>query len=183
MIPYLDEAEVTITSSDPSTVSRSRSGRKVSRNLEQQRWSLAVAWPSYLDEKTLPLEIALDAMKGQSMTASIVHPTRSYHGNAPGPWTVTSAIAAGENDIEMSGTGSLTIGHLVRFSSHSKVYRVMSVDGHTVTVFPALRKSLLRSEFITTQAVPISVTRTEDDISYKTTGPLTAIAATFEEML
>ncbi|SBS29120.1 hypothetical protein MSP8886_01446 [Marinomonas spartinae] len=183
MLPYIDEAEVTITSNDPNTVTRSRSGRKISRNLEQQRWEIAVTWPNYLDAKSLVLEVALDAMKGQSIDDDIIHPVRSYHKDATSNWQVQTTTQAGAESIQITGGGSLTVGHYIRFNGHSKVYRVMSSSDNTVSIFPKLRRAVFAAEAVITQAVPITVTRTDDAISYKTKGPLTTVSASFEEML
>lgn len=183
MLPYIDEAEVTITSSDPSVVSRSRSGRKVSRNLEQQKWLLDVTWPAYLDDKSLPLEIALDEMKGQSESVGLVHPVRSYHPSASGVWQVIEPASAGANQVLLNGAGSLSLGHLVRFFGHTKAYRITKITGDIVQLFPPLRRGVSQSEVVQTHAVAIDVTRTEDDVPYKTKGPLTTVSASFEEVL
>lgn len=183
MLPYIDEAEVSVTSNDPSSVMRSRSGRKVVRNLEQQRWEFDVNWPDYLDDKAIPLEIALDAMRGQALSADLVHPVRSHHANASGVWSVAGAAASGQNMANVNGTGSLTIGHFLRFAGHSKVYRVQAVAGSAVTLYPNLRQPLLASEVVTVCAVPVTVTRTDDAIRYKRKSVLTPVSASFEEML
>lgn len=183
MLPYIDEAEVTITSSDPSVVSRSRSGRKVSRNLEQQKWLLDVTWPAYLSDKSLSLEIALDEMKGQSEAVGLVHPVRSFHPNASGTWQAIEPANAGANQVLLNGTGSLSLGHLVRFFGHSKAYRITKITGDIVQLFPSLRRGISLSEVVRIDAVAIDVTRTDDEISYKTKGPLTTVSASFEEML
>lgn len=183
MLPYIDETEMTVTNNDPSVVTRSRSGRKVTRNLEQQRWEAAVTWPDYLDDKALVIEIALDAMKGQSIESDIVHPVRSYHELAGDDWQVQSAAEAGDSSIKITGTGELTVGHYMVFSGHSKMYRVMAYVEGVVDIYPQLRSTVFETESVITQAVPISVTRTDDAISYKRTGPLTSLSANFEETL
>jgi len=183
MLPYIDEAEVTITSNDPSVISRSRSGRKVSRNLEQQKWLLDVTWPSYLSDKSLSLEIALDEMKGQSLQVGLVHPVRSFHPNASGTWQAIEPANAGANQVLLNGVGSLSLGHLVRFFGHTKTYRITKITGDIVQLFPSLRRNVSLSEVVQFDAVAIEVTRTDDDVSYKTKGPLTTVSASFEEML
>ncbi len=183
MLPHIDEAEVTITNNDPTVVTRSRSGRKAGRNLEKQHWQIAVTWPDYLDDKALPIEIALDDMKGQSVSADLIHPVRGYHKSAEGQWIVQSPVNAGSESVQITGTGTLTIGHYLRFDGHSKVYRVRSFEDGVVNIYPQLRSAVLVSEFVITQAVPISVTRTDDDVSYKYSGPLVSLSANFEEML
>jgi len=183
MLPYLDECEVTITSNDPTVVTRSRSGRKVVRNLEQQRWELDVSWPDFLDGRACDLEVALDMMKGQSGIADIVHPVRSYHSDASGIWSVVNSANPGADLLTLAGTGVLTVGHYIRFYNHSKVYRVVAQDGAAYSIYPSLRKQVFASEQVFVSGVAISCTRTDDAISYKRSGPLTKISASFEEQL
>ena len=183
MLPFIEEAEVTMTSSDPTVVTRSRSGRKVSRSLEQHRWLFDVTWPSYLSNKAIALENALDAMTGQAVADELVHPVRSYHPQASGSWQAVEPASAGDTDVILSGSGSLTIGHLIRFYGHSKCYKVVSTAGSIVSLYPPLRSNVTQTEPVTVNAVPILVTRTDDDVSYKTNGPLTSASAGFEEQL
>ncbi|RDL44696.1 hypothetical protein DN730_09950 [Marinomonas piezotolerans] len=183
MLPYIQEAEVSIISNDPSVVSRSRSGRKHVRNLERQHWLLDIKWPDYLRDKANEITVQLDAMQGQAETADVIHPVQSYHPNAGADFTATSGVAAGADSVAVSGTGALTIGHLVRFRDHSKVYRVIALSGSTVTLYPKLRRALSAAETITTQSVPITVTRINDELTAKQKGPLSSLSASFEEML
>lgn len=183
MLPYLDECEVSITSNDPTVVTRSRSGRKFVRNLEQQRWELDVTWPSLLDDRARAVEMALDTMRGQSEAAQIIHPVRSNHTGATGSWFVSASASAGSKQVSMSGAGSLTLGHCVRFSGHSKTYRLIDDNAGSYSLYPALRKPVFASEQVFVSDVPITCTRTDDAISYKRSGPLTKISASFEEQL
>ena len=183
MLPYLDECEVSITSNDPTVVTRSRSGRKFVRNLEQQRWELDVTWPNMLDDRARDVEVALDVMKGQGETADIIHPVRSYHPDAGGSWFVVNPVVAGANALAMVGDGDLTVGHFVAFSGHSKAYRIVSSDGTNYTLYPALRMAVNASEQVYVNGVAVRCTRTDDSISYKRSGPLTKVSASFEEQL
>jgi len=182
MIPYLIDANVAVSSKDPAAVSVSRSGKKLARNLEQQAWSFSIEWPELLHSKAAALEVALDDMMGQTLTAQVLHPVRSYHPNASGVWGVSFAAGAGQKLVTLAGSGSLSIGHFIGFSGHAKVYRVMKYDSNVVTLYPALRANLTADTAIV-QAVPFTVTRTDDEASYPTSGPLVSISAEFEEQL
>ena len=182
MIPYLLEANVGLTSKDPTSVSVSRSGKKLSRNLEQQAWLLSIEWPDLLHSKAALLEVALDEMKGQSMTAEVLHPVRSYHPQAEGLWSVAAAVSAGQKLVSLAGMGQLSVGHFIRFSGHKKVYRVMKYEGGVATVYPALRSDL-NLDSVIVQDVTFTVTRTDDEMSYPTSGPFVSISAEFEEQL
>jgi len=182
MIPYLIDANVAVSSRDPTAVSVSRSGKKLSRNLEQQVWLFSVEWPDLLHSKAAVLEVALDEMKGQMLTAQVFHPVRSYHPNASGAWHVSIAASAGEKLVSLAGVGELSIGHFIVFSGHSKAYRVMKYENNVATVYPSLREGL-NSDTAIIQDVPFTVTRTDDETNYPTSGPIVSISAEFEEQL
>lgn len=183
MLPNIDEAEMAVTSNDPCIVLYSRSGAKMVRNLGKQKWGFEITWPQYLQDKSLALEVALDAMYGQSLSAEIIHPSRGYHTSAEGDWTVQTAVNQGEQSVDVVGQGDLTVGHYIKFENHTKVYRVMSYSNSAVTLYPVLRAAVASGESIIVQAVPILVSRTEDEITSQHAGPLTSLSATFEELL
>ena len=160
-----------IKSVQNTIVSKSLSGKKLARQVDNQRFSFTA---SIITAKRSDVygELMAFIMKQRSSKENftIIPPElEDARGNVSGTVLVNGVHAVGDTTIDVDGmTGTLKAGDFVSFASHTKVYMVVAdstADGSneaTITIEPPLITALTNDSVVTYDNVPFTVYLTND---------------------
>ena len=160
-----------IKSLQDTIISKSLSGKKLSRQIDNQRFGFTA---SIIVGKRSDIygELMAFIMKQRSQKENftIIPPeVEDARGNVSGTVLVNGTHAIGDTTIDIDAmTGTLKAGDFVKFASHSKVYMVVAdatADGSneaTITIEPPLRTALADDSVVTYDNVPFTVHLTND---------------------
>ena len=160
-----------IKSLQDTIISKSLSGKKLSRQIDNQRFGFTA---SVIVGKRSDIygELMAFIMKQRSQKENftIIPPeVEDARGNVSGTVLVNGTHAIGDTTIDIDAmTGTLKAGDFVKFASHSKVYMVVAdatADGSneaTITIEPPLRTALVDNSVVTYDNVPFTVHLTND---------------------
>mgnify|MGYP000715985489 FL=1 len=160
-----------IKSLQDTIISKSLSGKKLSRQIDNQRFGFTA---SIIVGKRSDIygELMAFIMKQRSQKENftIIPPeVEDARGNVSGTVLVNGTHAIGDTTIDIDAmTGTLKAGDFVKFASHSKVYMVVAdatADGSneaTITIEPPLRTALVDNSVVTYDNIPFTVHLTND---------------------
>ena len=160
-----------IKSLQDTIISKSLSGKKLSRQIDNQRFgftaSIIVGKRSDIYGELMAFIIK---QRSQKENFTIIPPeVEDARGNVSGTVLVNGTHAIGDTTIDIDGmTGTLKAGDFVKFASHNKVYMVVTdatADGSneaTITIEPPLRTALVDDSVVTYDNVPFTVHLTND---------------------
>ena len=160
-----------IKSLQDTIISKSLSGKKLSRQIDNQRFgftaSIIVGKRSDIYGELMAFIIK---QRSQKENFTIIPPeVEDARGNVSGTVLVNGTHAIGDTTIDIDGmTGTLKAGDFVKFASHNKVYMVVAdatADGSneaTITIEPPLRTALVDDSVVTYDNVPFTVHLTND---------------------
>ena len=160
-----------IKSLQDTIISKSLSGKKLSRQIDNQRFGFTA---SIIVGKRSDIygELMAFIMKQRSQKENftIIPPeVEDARGNVSGTVLVNGTHAIGDTTINIDAmTGTLKAGDFVKFASHNKVYMVVAdatADGSneaTITIEPPLRTALVDDSVVTYDNVPFTVHLTND---------------------
>ena len=168
-----------IRSIQNTIVSKSISGKKLARQVDNQRFSFTA---SIITAKRSDVygELMAFIMKQRSSKENftIIPPElEDARGNVSGTVLVNGVHAVGDTTIDIDGmTGTLKAGDFVKFASHNKVYMVVAdatADGSneaTITIEPPLITALTNDSAVTYDNVPFTVHLVNDIQEFGTSG-------------
>lgn len=160
-----------IKSLQDTIISKSLSGKKLSRQIDNQRFGFTA---SIIVGKRSDIygELMAFIMKQRSQKENftIIPPeVEDARGNVSGTVLVNGTHAIGDTTIDIDAmTGTLKAGDFVKFASHNKVYMVVAdstADGSneaTITIEPPLRTALADDSVVTYDNIPFTVHLTND---------------------
>ena len=160
-----------IKSLQDTIISKSLSGKKLSRQIDNQRFgftaSIIVGKRSDIYGELMAFIIK---QRSQKENFTIIPPeVEDARGNVSGTVLVNGTHAIGDTTIDIDAmTGTLKAGDFVKFASHNKVYMVVTdatADGSneaTITIEPPLRTALVDDSVVTYDNVPFTVHLTND---------------------
>ena len=160
-----------IKSLQDTIISKSLSGKKLSRQIDNQRFgftaSIIVGKRSDIYGELMAFIIK---QRSQKENFTIIPPeVEDARGNVSGTVLVNGTHAIGDTTIDIDAmTGTLKAGDFVKFASHSKVYMVVAdatADGSneaTITIEPPLRTALVDDSVVTYDNIPFTVHLTND---------------------
>ena len=160
-----------IKSLQDTIISKSLSGKKLSRQIDNQRFgftaSIIVGKRSDIYGELMAFIIK---QRSQKENFTIIPPeVEDARGNVSGSVLVNGTHAIGDTTIDIDAmTGTLKAGDFVKFASHNKVYMVVAdatADGSneaTITIEPPLRTALVDNSVVTYDNVPFTVHLTND---------------------
>ena len=160
-----------IKSIQNTIISKSLSGKKLSRQIDNQRFgftaSIIVGKRSDIYGELMAFIIK---QRSQKENFTIIPPeVEDARGNVSGTVLVNGTHAIGDTTIDIDAmTGTLKAGDFVKFASHNKVYMVVAdatADGSneaTITIEPPLRTALVDNSVVTYDNVPFTVHLTND---------------------
>ena len=167
-----------IKSLQDTIISKSLSGKKLSRQIDNQRFgftaSIIVGKRSDIYGELMAFIIK---QRSQKENFTIIPPeVEDARGNVSGTVLVNGTHAIGDTTIDIDAmTGTLKAGDFVKFASHNKVYMVVadvtsSSNAATVTIEPPLTTALADDSVVTYDNVPFTVFLTNDIQEFGTVG-------------
>jgi len=171
-----------IRSSQNTILSLTDSGKKLSRQIDGQRFGFtARIIVAKRDDVYGELMAFIMKQRSGKENFTIVPPEiKDARGSETGTVLVNGSHTAGDTTIAMDGfasdtAGSLKAGDYIKFANHSKVYMVISdvtpsSNAATVTIEPPLVSSLVDNEAVTYDSVPFTVYLTNDVQEFGTVG-------------
>ena len=159
-----------IQSIQPTLISKSISGKKLSRTIDAQRWAFTISIITST-RATAYGELMAFIVKQRSgkENFTIIPPElEDARGNISGTVLVNGVHAVGDTTIAVDDmTGSLKAGDFIKFA-HDKIYMVVAdvtADGSneaTITIEPPLTTALADDSSVTYDNVPFTVHLTND---------------------
>jgi len=159
-----------IQSIQPTLISKSISGKKLSRTIDAQRWAFTISIITST-RATAYGELMAFIVKQRSgkENFTIIPPElEDARGNISGTVLVNGVHAVGDTTIAVDDmTGSLKAGDYLKFA-HDKIYMVVAdvtADGSneaTITIEPPLTTALADDSSVTYDNVPFTVHLTND---------------------
>ena len=163
-----------IQSIQPTLISKSISGKKLSRTIDAQRWGFTISIITST-RATAYGELMAFIVKQRSgkENFTIIPPElEDARGSETGSVLVNGAQSAGDNTIAMDGfagdgAGRFKMGDYISFASHTKVYMVVadvtsSSNAATVTIEPPLVEDITNDSAVKYDDVSFTVHLTND---------------------
>ena len=170
-----------IKSIQPTLISKSISGKKLSRTIDAQRWAFTISVITST-RATAYGELMAFIVKQRSgkENFTIIPPElEDARGNESGTLLVNGSHAVGDTTIAIDGfagdgAGRLKAGDFLKFA-HDKVYMVVSdvtssSNAATVTIEPPLTTALANDSSVTHDNVPFTVHLVNDVQSFGVVG-------------
>ena len=163
-----------IQSIQPTIISKSISGKKLSRTIDAQRWAFTISIITST-RATAYGELMAFIVKQRSgkENFTIIPPeVEDARGSETGSVLVNGAQSSGDTTIAMDGfagdgAGRFKMGDFIKFASHDKVYMVVadvtsSSNAATVSIEPPLIADIANDSAVTYDNVPFTVHLTND---------------------
>jgi len=163
-----------ISSIQSTIISKSINGKKLSRTIDNQRFSFTakVIIGKRSDIYGSLMAFIMKQRSGKENFTIIPPEVEDARGNESGTVLVNGVHAVGDTTIAMDGhnndgTHKFRAGDFLKFASHNKVYMVVadvqaSSNASTVTIEPPLLTALVNDSVVTYDNVPFTVHLTND---------------------
>ena len=163
-----------IKSNQTTIISKSDSGKKLARQIDNQRWGFTVQIITAKRSDVYgDLMAFIVKQRGGKENFTIIPPEiEDARGNEAGTVLVNGVHAVGDTTIAMDafgadGAGRFKAGDFLKFASHTKVYMVVSdvtssSNAATVTIEPPLITALADDSVVVYDNVPFTVYLTND---------------------
>jgi len=163
-----------IKSIQNTIISKSVSGKKLARQIDNQRFAFTVQIITAKRSDVYgDLMAFIMKQRSQKENFTIIPPEiEDARGNESGTVLVNGVHAVGDTTIAMDGfagdgAGRFKAGDFLKFASHTKVYMVVadatsSSNASTVTIEPPLLIALANDSVVTYDNVPFTVYLTSD---------------------
>jgi len=171
-----------IQSIQSTIISKSISGKKLSRTIDSQRWSFtaSIITAKRSDVYGELMAFIVKQRSGKENFTIIPPELEDARGSETGSVLVNGAQSAGDTTIAMDGfagdgAGRFKAGDLIKFASHTKVYMIVadvtsSSNAATVTIEPPLIADIANDSAVTYDNVPFTVHLVNDVQSFGTVG-------------
>ena len=163
-----------IKSIQSTIISKSISGKKLSRTIDSQRWAFtaSIITAKRSDVYGELMAFIIKQRSGKENFTIIPPEIEDARGSETGSVLVNGAQSAGDTTIAMDGfagdgAGRFKTGDFIKFASHNKVYMVVadvtsSSNAATVTIEPPLVADIANDSAVTYDNVPFTVHLTND---------------------
>ena len=163
-----------IRSIQPTIISKSISGKKLSRTINSQRWAftIEIITAKRSDVYGELMAFIIKQRSGKENFTIIPPEIEDARGSETGSVLVNGAQSAGDTTIAMDGfagdgAGRFKMGDFIKFASHDKIYMVVadvtsSSNAATVTIEPPLVADIANDSAVTYDNVPFTVHLTND---------------------
>ena len=168
-----------IQSIQNTIISKSISGKKLSRTIDSQRWAFtaSIITAKRSDVYGELMAFIVKQRSGKENFTIIPPEIEDARGNISGSVLVNGVHAVGDTTIAVDAmTGSLKAGDFLKFASHDKIYMVVAdvtADGSneaTITIEPPLTTALADDSAVTYDNVLFTVHLIGDVQSFGTVG-------------
>jgi hypothetical protein len=156
-----------IKSIQDTILSKSVSGKKLSRQIDGQRWGFTarIVTAKRSDVYGELMAFIVKQRSGKENFTIIPPEVTNARGTASGIPTGTASAGATSITLGGTGTGTLKAGDFIKFASHDKVYMVVAdqsdISTGTLTIEPPLTTAITTSTIIYDN-VPFTVYLTND---------------------
>jgi hypothetical protein len=159
-----------IKSIQSTIISKSISGKKLSRTIDSQRWAFTVSiiTGNRSDVYGELMAFIVKQRSGKENFTIVPPEIKNARGNISGTVLVNGVQAVGDTTITVDAmTGTLKAGDFIKFA-HDKIYMVVAdvtADGSneaTITIEPPLVTALADDSSVTYDSVPFTVHLTGD---------------------
>jgi len=163
-----------IKSIQSTIISKSISGKKLSRTINSQRWAFTIdiITAKRSDVYGELMAFIIKQRSGKENFTIIPPEIEDARGSETGSVLVNGAQSAGDTTIAMDGfagdgAGRFKTGDFIKFASHNKVYMVVadvtsSSNAATVTIEPPLVADIVNDSAVTYDDVAFTVHLTND---------------------
>jgi len=163
-----------IKSIQNTIISKTLSGKKLARQIDNQRWAFTVriVTATRSDVYGELMAFIVKQRSGKENFTIIPPEVEDARGNETGTVLINGVHAVGDTTIAMDGhnndgTHKFRVGDFLKFASHNKVYMVVSdvtssSNASTVTIEPPLLTALVNDSVVTYDNVPFTVHLTND---------------------
>ena len=163
-----------IKSIQNTIISKSVSGKKLARQIDNQRFAFTVriVTATRSDVYGELMAFIIKQRSGKENFTIIPPEVEDARGNESGTVLVNGVHAVGDTTIAMDGhnndgTHKFRAGDFLKFASHNKVYMVVadvtsSSNASTVTIEPPLLTALANDSIVTYDNIPFTVHLTND---------------------
>ena len=163
-----------IQSIQSTIISKSISGKKLSRTIDSQRWAFtaSIITAKRSDVYGDLMAFIVKQRSGKENFTIIPPELEDARGSETGSVLVNGAQSAGDTTIAMDGfagdgAGRFKTGDFIKFASHNKVYMVVadvtsSSNAATVTIEPPLVADIVNDSAVTYDDVAFTVHLTND---------------------
>ena len=163
-----------IKSIQNTIISKTVSGKKLARQIDNQRWAFTVriVTATRSDVYGELMAFIVKQRSGKENFTIIPPEVEDARGNETGTVLVNGVHAVGDTTIAMDGhnndgTHKFMAGDFISFASHNKVYMIVadvtsSSNASTVTIEPPLLTALADDSVVTYDNVPFTVHLTND---------------------
>ena len=171
-----------IKSIQNTIISKSVSGKKLSRQIDNQRWAFTVSIKTGTRSDVYGelMAFIVKQRSGKENFTIIPPEVEDARGNETNTVLVNGVHAVGDTTIAMDGhhndnPHAFKAGDFIKFASHSKVYLIVadvqaSSGASTVTIEPPLVSSVANDSIVTYDNVPFTVYLTNDIQNFGATG-------------
>ena len=171
-----------IKSIQSTIISKSISGKKLSRTIDSQRWAFtaSIITAKRSDVYGELMAFIIKQRSGKENFTIIPPEIEDARGSETGSVLVNGAQSAGDTTIAMDGfagdgAGRFKTGDFIKFASRDKVYMVVadvtsSSNAATVTIEPPLIADIANDSTVTYDNVPFTVHLVNDVQSFGTVG-------------
>ena len=177
-LPNTDFTAINIKSNQRTLVSETDSGKTFRRQIQGQRWSFTIKYPSMTRADFAPTMAFMIKQRSQKESFTVTFPSYlNALGNESGTLLVNGAHSVADTTIAIDGfasdgAGRLKAGDFIKFA-HSKVYMVVSdvtssSNAATVTIEPPITTALSNDSSVTYDSIPFSVHLTNDVQEFNT---------------
>ena len=185
---------LSVSSVQPTFVSRSISGRRQARQTHGQFFKMTASFPPMTRAEFAPINAFITKQRGQYESFQVVPPVvNAGLGSPAGTPLVNGASQTGRTIVTDGWNNSITIfkaADYLKFSNHDKVYTVTadaSSDGSgdsTISIEPALITAPADDSAVTYTSVPFTVALRSGVQEFDTgTSGLFSFEVDFEEVL
>ena len=163
-------------------ISKSISGKKLSRTINSQRWAFTIdiITAKRSDVYGELMDFIIKQRSGKENFTIIPPEIEDARGSETGSVLVNGNQSAGDTTIAMDGfggdgAGRFKMGDFIKFASHDKVYMVVadvtsSSNAATVTIEPPLVADIANDSAVTYDDVPFTVHLVNDMQSFGAVG-------------
>ena len=159
---------VGMKSNDPTLFSETVNGRMQSRKISGQKWEFSASYAPLTRTEFQPVSAYIDSLRGRHTVFTVI-PTAIGSASGSVSGTVTcSSTPAGSAVVPITGlTGTLKAGDFIKFSGHSKVYKLTADragNGNLAIVPPLI--AAVGTDTVTYNNVPFTVRLANDVQEY-----------------
>ena len=205
--------KITIKNNTPTATSISISGRRQSKQLAAQYWTLDCEYAALDRSESAQVMAFLNLQKNSLSSFDVVLPQysrsngtiKTVYGTADSTISVSANAAITATSVTINAdvlrpsnftaagttaTGALRAGDFVKFTNHNKVYQLtadVTIDASgngTLALFPGLYSAVTTTADLTYWDVPFTVFNSENTQEYQmTVGDVTGITLKLHEAL